>query len=145
VPAQAIQEAKDRAAQRTEKSRGPEKTRGAAKDSPFHMASQAPDLVAIYHGAEYVVQAFYDNDPSDPQAFAAFQHWLNTDRHGHPGTLRVCAKSNPDVFSPALDLRGPTDLSGMAAVAEQHLEFQQDDHGVRLVRPGQSEARRQQF
>jgi len=133
----------------------PSFTLNVLNDERFHRAIESSIDLGIYQSLiddgwrpnllhslfiERVVQGdvTYDNDPGNPEAFAAFQHWLHTDRHGNPGTLRVCAKSHPDVFSPALDLRGPTDLSGMAAVAEQHLEFQQDEHGVRLVRPGQS-------
>lgn len=133
----------------------PSFTLNVLNDERFHRAIESSIDLGIYQSLiddgwrplllhslfiERVVEngRVYDNDPTDPQAFAAFQHWLTTNRHGLPGTLRVCAKSNPDVFSPVLDLRGPTDLSGMAAVAEQHLEFQQDADGVRLVRPGQS-------
>lgn len=133
----------------------PSFTLNVLNDERFHRAIESSIDLGIYQSLiddgwrplllhslfiERVVEngRVYDNDPTDPQAFAAFQHWLTTNRHGQSGTLRVCAKSNPEVFSPMLDLRGPTDLSGMAAVAEQHLEFQQDRHGVRLVRPGQS-------
>jgi hypothetical protein len=133
----------------------PSFTLNVLNDERFHRAIESSIDLGIYQSLiddgwrplllhslfiERVVENghVYDNDPTDPQAFAAFQHWLNTDRRGHPGTLHVCAKSNPDVFSPVLDLRGPTDLSGMAAVAEQHLEFQQSGNQVRLVRPGQS-------
>ena len=133
----------------------PSFTLSVLNDERFHRAIESSIDLGIYQSLiddgwrpnllhslfiERVVEngRVYDNDPGDPRAFAEFQQWLHSDPHGAPRSLRVCAKSNPSVFSPPLDLRGPTDLSGMAAVAEQHLEFQQSGGQVRLVRPSQS-------
>jgi hypothetical protein len=78
----------------------------------------------------------FDNDPSEPADFAAFQSWLN---QGRDRSLQVCAKSNPDALSTPLTTI--SDLQGIAAIAEQDLEIEEDEdrpRTYRVVRPSTS-------